>query len=119
MGRVFVVKKVALITAFSKSAEAHARTLKQLFGDDIALACYPYDEGAVTCPLDADLVVISIYNLYVNMCQYIPADAKTVIVKNTITNEQYDKVNGLPPGSSVLLVNNSAEMAMDTLSLFH
>ncbi|HPS66652.1 MAG TPA: sigma 54-interacting transcriptional regulator [Holophaga sp.] len=114
-----MVKKVALVTAFSKSAEAHARILKQLFGDEIALSCHPYDQGAVTSPLDTDLAVISIYNLYVIMCQHIPADAKTVIVKNTISNKQYAKMAGLPAGSSVLLVNNSVEMVMDTLSLFH
>lgn len=114
-----MAKKIALITAFSSVAEVHRRTLERLFQDEIELHCYSYDDRNITSPIEADVYVISIYQIYLNVRQFIPADAKTIIVNNTITEEQYRKVAELPAGTSVLLVNYSVEMTMDTISLFH
>jgi sigma-54 dependent transcriptional regulator, acetoin dehydrogenase operon transcriptional activator AcoR len=112
-------KKVALITAFSCVAEIHRRTLERLFGDEVELQRYSYEEGNILGPFEADLFVISIYQIYYNARQFIPDGAKTIIINNTITEEQYRKVAELPAGTSVLLVNYSVEMTMDTISLFH
>jgi transcriptional regulator with PAS, ATPase and Fis domain len=49
---------------------------------------------------------------------FIPKDAKVIIISNTITEEQYRQVAALPPGKSVLLVNYSVEMTLDTIALF-
>jgi len=114
-----VAKKVALITAFTSVAEVHRRTLEQLFRGAIDLRCYSYDLVNITAPIDADLVLISIYQIYLNVKQYIPKDAKTIIISNTLDEGQYQTLAGLAPGLSVLLVNYSVEMTMDTMSLFH
>ena len=114
-----MAKKVALITAFNSVARVHHRTLEELFRGTIELRCYSYDLGNITGPIDADLVVISIHPIYLNVRQYIPRDAKVIIINNTLTETQYRAVAELPSGSSALLVNYSAEMTMDTLSLFH
>ena len=114
-----MAKKVALITAFSSVAEVHRRTLEMLFRNTIELQCYSYDLVNITGPIDADLFLISIHQIYLNVKQYIPRDAKTIIISNTIEETQYQVLAALPPGSSVLLVNYSVEMTMDTLSLFH
>jgi transcriptional regulator with PAS, ATPase and Fis domain len=114
-----MTKKIALITAFSCVAEVHRRTLERLFQDEIELHRYSYDHGNIASPIEADVYVISIYQIYLNVRQFIPAEAKTIIINNTITEEQYRKVAELPAGMSVLLVNYSVEMTMDTISLFH
>lgn len=112
-------KKVALITAFSCVADVHRRTLERLFGPEIELQRYSYDRGGISGPIDAEVVVISIYQVYLNVRKFIPAGAKAIIINNTITEEQYRQVAELPAGLSVLLVNYSVEMTMDTISLFH
>jgi transcriptional regulator with PAS, ATPase and Fis domain len=114
-----LAKKVALITAFSCVAEVHRKTLAALFGDAIDLSWHSYDVTNINSPLDADLFVISIHQIYLNLRQYLPPDAKAIIISNTVTNEQYRRVAELPAGMSVLLVNYSVEMTMDTISLFH
>ena len=114
-----VSRKIVLITAFSCVAAVHRRTLERLFGDAIELKQYSYDVGAIAEPLEADLFLISIYQIYLNVRQFLPPGAKTIIINNTLTEEQYRKVAELPAGSSVLLVNYSVEMTMDTISLFH
>jgi len=114
-----VAKKVALITAFASVAEVHRRTLEALFRGAIELQCYSYDVVNINSPIDADVFVISIYQIYLNLKQFIPIDAKAIIISNTLTEEQYQRVAALPPGLSVLVVNYSVEMTMDTISLFH
>ena len=114
-----MAKKVALITAFSSVAGVHRRTLEMLFRGAIDLQCYSYDLVNITGPIDADLFLISIHQIYLNVKQFIPRDAKTIIISNTIEEAQYQVLAALAPGSSVLLVNYSVEMTMDTLSLFH
>ncbi len=114
-----MAKDVAVITAFSYVAELHRLTLTRLFGDAIRLKCYSYEEGNLNGPIDADVVIVSIYHIYLNVRQFIPARAKTVIISNTITDEQYQQVAELPAGRSVLLVNYSVEMTMETMTLFH
>ena len=114
-----MAKKIALITAFSCVATIHRRTLERLFGDAIELRQYSYDKGTIAEPIEADLFVISIYQIYLNVRQFIPEGARTIIINNTLTEEQFRKIAELPEGTSVLLVNYSVEMTMDTLSLFH
>ena len=47
--------------------------------------------------MDADLFVISIYQIYLNLKPFIPGDAKAIIISNTLTEEQYQRVAELPP----------------------
>ena len=112
-------KKVALITAFTSVAQVHQRTLKALFKAAFELECHSFDTGVIRGPITADLVIVSIYQIYANVRQYLPGNAKVVIISNTITEEQYQRVAELSPGRPVLLVNYSVEMTMDTISLFH
>jgi transcriptional regulator with PAS, ATPase and Fis domain len=108
-----------LITAFASVAEVHRTTLESLFQGAIELTCYSYDVANITSHLEADLFIVSIHPIYLNLKQYLPPDAKAIIISNTITNEQYQRIAELPAGMSVLLVNYSVEMTMDTISLFH
>jgi len=106
-----------LITSFVGVAEVHAATLKALFGKDIELVCHSFDRGNIDVRLTADLFVFSIYPIYLNVKPWLPRNAKTVIISNTITNEQYERIRALPRGTAALLVNYSVEMTMDTISL--
>ncbi|MBL8966942.1 MAG: sigma 54-interacting transcriptional regulator [Spirochaetaceae bacterium] len=110
-------KKVMLITSFVGVAEVHAASLKALFGNDIELVCHSFDRGNIDVRLTADLFVFSIYPIYLNVKPWLPRNAKTVIISNTITNEQYERIRALPRGTAALLVNYSVEMTMDTISL--
>jgi len=111
-------KKVMLITSFASVAAMHAGTLKRLFGEHIELSSHSYDQGSIKAPLSADLFVISTYPIYHNAKLYLPRDAKTIIINSTITTAQYGRIRAIPAGTTVLLVNYSVEMTMDTISLF-
>ncbi len=112
------MKKIAVITNFSTVAELHKKVLKDLFLDVINVDTYSFDNDPITHIIEADVLLISLYSIYVEIKKYIPANAKVIILATTITQEQYEKIIKIPPTSQILLVNYSPEMTMETLSLF-
>ncbi|WML37169.1 sigma 54-interacting transcriptional regulator [Clostridium sp. OS1-26] len=112
------MKKIAVITNFSTVAELHKKVLKNLFLDVITVDTYSFDNDPINHIIDADVLLISLYSIYVEIKKYIPANAKVIILTTTITQEQYEKIIKIPPTSQILLVNYSPEMTMETLSLF-
>lgn len=112
------MKKIAVITNFSTVAELHKKVLKDLFLDVINVDTYSFDNDPITNIIEADVLLISLYSIYVEIKKYIPANAKVIILATTITQEQYEKIIKIPPTSQILLVNYSPEMTMETLSLF-
>lgn len=112
------MKKIAVVTNFSTVAKLHKKVLKDLFLDMITVDTYSFDNDPITHIIEADVLLISLYSIYVEIKKYIPANAKVIILATTITQEQYEKIIKIPPTSQILLVNYSPEMAMETLSLF-
>lgn len=112
------MKKIAVITNFSTVAELHKKVLKDLFLDVINVDTYSFDNDPITNIIEADVLLISLYSIYVEIKKYIPANAKVIILATTITQEQYEKIIKIPPTSQIMLVNYSPEMTMETLSLF-
>lgn len=113
-----MVKRIALVTARCATAKVHAATLIQIFGESVQLSVYSYEIEPVNSVLDADLIVLTMHQLYPKICQFIPETSRTVIIDITITQEQYRKVSEIPAGTSVLLVNDSPETTLGILSQF-
>lgn len=112
------MKKIAIVTNFLSVAKLHEKTLKSLFLDHVAIDAYSYDHDRINHVIEADVFLISLYSIYVEIKKYIPENAKVIILSTTITEDQYEKIIKIPPTSQVLLVNYSPEMTMETLALF-
>lgn len=112
------MKKIAIITNFFTVAKLHEKVLKNLFLDKITVDTYSYDNDRINHVIKADVLLISLYSIYVEIKKYIPANTKVIILGTTITQEQYEKIIKIPPTSQVMLVNYSPEMTMETLALF-
>ncbi|MCT4621713.1 MAG: sigma 54-interacting transcriptional regulator [Marinisporobacter sp.] len=112
-----MTKKVVIITFFKSVAKLHSEHLKKLFGKDIEIACYSYDMDHITEIINADVVVVSLYSIYVAVKKYISPKAKVVILSSTITKDQYKKIMEVNEGTKAMLVNYSAEMTFETIAL--
>lgn len=112
------MKRIAVVTNFLSVAKLHKKTLESLFLDDIIVDTYSYDNDRINHVIEADVFLISLYSIYVEIKKYIPKDSNVIILSTTITEEQYQKIIKIPPTSQVLLVNYSPEMALETLALF-
>lgn len=112
-------KKVVVITHYSSRAgESYRQTLKTLFNDML-------DIDTVTLVLDkmheieADLILVTAYSLYMECKKYIKNDSEVLLLSYTITKEALEKVNKIPKGQKVMLVNSSADRAMDSVALLY
>lgn len=114
-----MVKKAAIITFWSHVAQQHRQQLEKLFGDRLEIKTYSYDLDSINSIIDADIIIISLYSIYIAMKKYIPNSSQIVIINPTITVEQYNKIIELPAGERVMVVNYSSEMTMETVALFN
>lgn len=112
-------KKVAIVTAFAGYANVQRQQLQKLFKDHIEVKCFSLEVDTINQPIDASLFVITLHSLHHAIKDYIPKDAKVIILSSTITNAQYEQIVKIPAGTTVMVVNYSVEMTMETLALFH
>lgn len=112
------MKRIAIITNFFTVAKLHEKTIAALFGKEIAVNTYSYDNDTINHLIEADVFLISLYSIYVEIKKYIPVNARVIIIGTTITKKQYEKIIEIPSTSPIMLVNYSLEMAMETLALF-
>jgi len=113
------MKKVAVITVWSYAAKTFVGQLKKLFGDRVEFEIYSYDLGNVNMIIDADLALISLYSVYVNVKKNLPDSCQVVIAGMTIAVDSYAKIMSIPAEEKVLLINYSSEMAVDTIALLN
>ena len=113
------MKKVAIVTFWSFVAQGHAKQLREVLGDEVSILCYSFDSYEFKEVIDADLVVFSLFSIYLGIKKYISSRAKVVIVTLTLNNAQYQKVLDIPRGEKVMVVNYSSDMAMETIALFN
>lgn len=113
------MKKAAIITFWSHVAQQHCRQLEALFGDKLEITAYSYDVDNINSTIDADIIIISLYSIYIATKKYIPDTSQIVIINPTITVEQYDRIMEIPAGKKVMVVNYSSEMTMETIALFN
>ncbi len=112
-------KKVAVVTLWSGVAQAHAKQLKKLFGEKINIVTYSFDADRIDRTIEADLILISLYSVYINIKKFITPHSKVVIINPTINELQYAQIMSIPAGEKVMVVNYSSEMTMETIALFN
>ncbi len=83
--------KVTIVTNFKSVAEAHKEVLGSLFQDCLEIETLSFDLDELNQEIDADVLLISLYSIYVEIKKHIREDAKVIILGTTITNEQYKK----------------------------
>lgn len=110
-------KKIVVITNFISVAQKHAEVLESLF-DCVEVKVMAFDRDTINEEIDADVVLISIYPIYLAIKDFIRDNSKVIILGTTISKMQYERIKKIPSGEKVLLVNYSPEMAIETLALF-
>jgi len=112
-------KKLAVITLNLNYANFLYKQLRQLFKDNIEIVAYSYEVEPITRLTDADLYIITVSSLYHMVKKYIPKGKKVIIPSNTITKSQYEQIISIPSGTSVMVVNDTYESTIQTITLFH
>ena len=69
--------------------------------------------------IEADVVLASTHSIYGLIKKYVKNYSRILIANITITKDGLAKIQGLPAGTTAMLVNSNAEMAIDTISMIY
>ncbi len=83
--------KVTIVTNFKVLLKHIKKYFGSLFQDCLEIETLSFDLDELNQEIDADVLLISLYSIYVEIKKHIREDAKVIILGTTITNEQYKK----------------------------
>lgn len=118
---VFISLKLAIIAAGKDVSIFYKKQLEYFFGDSIVVSSYSIEDNSVFSPKNEDMYLVTTVSFDCNedILKYIPKD-KTVIIGNvTFKNSTINRLKEYPINTKALLVNSSAKMAAETITLLY
>lgn len=115
---ITIKKRVAVVTYSARAASFYRWQLHDLFGDILEVDVYSFDNNTVR-DINADLVMVSTNDIYSACQKHIRQGSRVILNNITLTNIGLEKLRRIPEGQKVMLVNLSAEMAMETIALIY
>lgn len=112
-------KEVSIVTFSSEVGKFYAQQLKDLFGSAINIKNYSFEENSLDHLIYSDVAIISNYTIYETVKNYISQESEVVITNITISKEGLTQIMNIPSGTKAMLVNLSAEMSLETISLLY
>lgn len=112
------MKRIVIISNFQSVSESHKSVLEKLFHSEFEIIPMSFEAHVFKAPIDADLLVISLYSIYIGIQEYVQKTTKVIVLSTTISEKQYAQIKQIPINNPVLLVNYSPEMTLETLALF-
>lgn len=112
------MKKIVVISNFQSVSILHQSVLEKLFDVGVEIIPMSVEQHIFKEPIDADILLISLYSIYVGVQEYVQPHTKVIVLSTTITVQQYELIREIPIHNSVLLVNYSPEMTLETLAMF-
>ncbi|MFH2001966.1 MAG: sigma 54-interacting transcriptional regulator, partial [Planctomycetota bacterium] len=106
------MKELAVLTYSEKAAHIYCETLEKLLSGKIHIKKYCVEKNDINDRIDADLVMISAYDLYDLVKRYISDDVQIMIPNLTIQKSSFQLIKDLPAGTRALLVNANLDMAV-------
>lgn len=95
--------------------------MKYFFGDALIINAYSIEEGDVFSPKNEDIYLITTVSFDCNedIQRYIPVNKTTIIGNVTFKNSTINRLKEFPVDTKALLVNSSAKMAAETITLLY
>lgn len=111
------MKSIMLLTKGRNTCEVLERQLKDLLGDLAAVnSCY-LDDDIKNGNIADTLIVISSKVIYQQAVKYLDPTNSVIIARRSLNYNEIDKLIDIPAGTDVLLVNDLAATANETISL--
>ncbi|KOA20832.1 propionate catabolism operon regulatory protein [Clostridium homopropionicum DSM 5847] len=109
------MKTLAIITYTEGAANRYCSELEVLFKNKLSIKKYYVVDGNLSEGVQADLVLISTYDVYKITKKYIPDNIQIINTNLTILKSNFQKILDLPAGSKALLVNFSLSLALQCI----
>ena len=106
------MKKIVIITYSEHAAELYFDILDEVLQNAISLSRISLETDKIDSLIQADLAVISSFELYELVKKYVPEGTQILIPNLTIMKKAYRMIQDLPDGSRAILVNANFSMAV-------
>ncbi len=110
------MKKIVIITYSKEAANEFYQILQCIFKDKIIVEKYSIAENELKVTIEADLVIISAYELYKQIERYIPSNIQIINPNLTIFKENFQRILDLPSGTRALLVSTNIDLSMQCIN---
>ncbi len=112
-------KKLAVATFWNNAGEFYLKQITHMLGEFITVESYCFDNRSIEKGIDADLVLISSYSIFEVVRKYVKNNSEIIVANRTLSKSGLESIMELPKGTKAMLVNVSAEMSMETISLLY
>lgn len=114
-----MLKKIAVATYYLNAAKFYGDQLKYFFGEYVDIETFCFYDRTIEKGIEADIIVIPSVTIFEAVKKYLLNDGEIIIAQRTLTKNSFDKIKRLSEGVKGILVNVSAEMALETISLIY
>ncbi len=113
-------KKKLLIISYSElSANTYYEQIRTLFSDNIILEKLCISNENIKNDIEADLVLVQSQNVFKMIKPYIKKKTDVIIANRTISKAGLEKVMQIKEDASVVLIDESKEMAVQMISVLY
>ena len=113
------MKHIAIVTDDGKTrlGGALGRNLKQVLGDHVQIKTYTFDQLRPGDRIEMDLALVMLKRKVMELRKFVFEGQKVLVVRRTFQERLVYRLFTIPPGTRVLVVNNSPEMTLETVAL--
>lgn len=112
-------KTLAVVTFYINSGEFYSKQITNMFHDSLNVKTYCFENGSIEEGIDADLILILSYSLFEAVKKHVSNNSEIIVANRTLSKDDFNKLKKLAEGTRAMLVNVSAEMSMETISLIY
>lgn len=110
------VKQIAVISGSTSTRDRICAQLDRLLEDHAKVAGYSVTEG-LSCCISADLLVYSSLTLVEEAKGWVDQDCPKIVARRAVDSVQLDQLFHIRRGSTVLLVNDDKDSALESIEL--
>lgn len=114
------MKSIGIVTEGNSSlGEFLAENLREVFLDYVKINNYYFKKLKKGYIIDDDVVLVMIKEKALQIQGYVEDYQKIIVVERTVKDEQIHNILTIPPNTNVLVVNDTIETTLETISLLY
>jgi len=114
------MRKTLTIVSYSlESVNTYYNQIKSLFSDEIILKKINMDNPIGLESIDSDVILVPSYDMFEKIKKYINKDTELIFANRTISKTGLKKLESIPEGEEVVLIDESPEMTTNMISVIY
>lgn len=114
-----MVYRIAIATLYGSTSSFLCQELKTILGPSHPISLYNFEDGSIEGGITSDLILIPDHSIFERVKQYARGGQEILVLRRTLHREGFNRLFQLKEGTKAMLVNVTAGMALETISLIY